>query len=551
MNPPSQTGVPICTLEQYERDFAGRHLLPQVLAWWSSRKPADPAIISYDRGQTVDWLTLDGVSSKLALELVRRGFRKGEFLAVSLPMSLEHILLEYACLKTGVIHTPLDLRLRPAEVLRCLDTIKPKGFAFISSDLAAQVKLDCPFIEHYWTQPDLTELVAREATPSSAGLTAESKKALASLQEDDAAQAIFTTGSTGPPKAALLSHRNITCQNFCLGTAFGFKAERILLNLPPSHVGGQSEVLMTALFCGGSVVTLEAFDPVKSLDAVQKHSVTMLGQVPAMFQFEWRLADFSRFELSSLNKVVYGGQQVSRQFLERMARMAPLIATGLGLTETSGFCTYTPMTSSVDEVAAGIGFDMQLYPMSIRGEMNADGTAGDELREAEIGHICFQGPQTFLGYVNDAESTSRTVSKDCFLYTGDLGWRDRHGLHFSGRSKWMIKPAGYQVFPGDVENHICSLQDKVSLCGAVGAEHHLLSEAVVAFVEKKPTSELSIEELRRHAKQLASYMRPLHYVVLEPGRMPLNRAAKIDYVKLSEMARQEVELLRAKGRWDK
>ncbi len=544
-------GVPQCSLDQFEREFRGLHLLHKVVAWWAKRKPHEPALISYDRHQLVDWLTLERASSALALELLRLGFHKGDFLAASLPMSIEHVFLEYACFKIGAIHAPLDLRLRPPEVLRCIETLKPKGFAFLVPDLALAVKASCPDIEHFLCQPDLARMIAEPPRPASQGLLNALEEATAAVGENDAAQVIFTTGSTGSPKGALLSHRNITCQNFCLGTAFGFREERILLNLPPSHVGGQAEVLMTALFCGGSAVLLEIFDPEKSLKAIQECRVTMLGQIPAMFQFEWRVADFNNYDFSSLNKAVYGGQQVSSQFLERMAQMAPLTATGLGLTEAAGFCTYTPLTSSVDETMASLGYDMPVFPMSIRGEMTEGGKAGDPLPDGEIGNICFSGPQTFLGYIRDPVSTAKTISTDGFLYTGDLGWEDRQGLHLSGRSRWVIKPAGYQVFPGDVENHICALTDKVAVCGAVGAEHRLLSEAIVAFVEKKAGVDISVQELKRHARTIASYMRPLHYVLLEPGKMPLNRAAKIDYVRLSEMAREEVDRLRGQGRWDR
>lgn len=544
-------GVPQCTLEHFEREFGDRHLLHKVVAWWAERKPDETALISYDRHQPVNWLTLDRVSTALALELLRLGFRKGDFLAASLPVALEHIFLEYACFKIGVIHAPLDLRLRPPEVLRSLEMLKPRGFAYLVPDLASVVKTNCPCVEHFFSQPDLADKIGKGPGPITAGLQAAFLNATAAVGENDAAQVIFTTGSTGSPKGALLSHRNITCQNLCLGTAFGFGEERILLNLPPSHVGGQAEVLMTALFCGGSAVILEVFDPIKSLEAIQKYRVSMLGQIPAMFQFEWRLSEFDHYDLSSLNKVVYGGQQVSRQFLSRMAQMAPLIATGLGLTETAGFCTYTPMTSSVDEVMAGIGHDMPAYAMSIRREMREDGKAGDALPDGEVGNICFCGPQTFLGYVDDPASTAKTISSDGFLYTGDLGWKDDQGLHLSGRARWVIKPAGYQVFPGDVENHICALSDKVAGCGAVGADHRLLSEAIVAFVEKKAGVDLTVQELRQHARTMASYMRPLHYVLLEAGQMPLNRAAKIDYVRLSETAKEEVDRLRSQGRWDR
>ena len=193
---------------------------------------------------------------------------------------------------------------------------------------------------------------------------------------------------------------------------------------------------------------------------------------------------------------------------------------------------------------------MPVYPASVRREMRPDGLAGEELATGEVGHICFRGPQTFLGYLNDPEATAKTISQDGFFYTGDLGYKDEGGVYLSGRAKWVIKPSGYQVFPVDVEAHICALSDKVAGCAVVGVEHAVLSEAIVAFVEKKPGAEVSVSMLEMLARSLASYMRPRHYVLLEPGEMPLNRVAKADYVRLHEMATREIADLRAKDKWD-
>jgi acyl-CoA synthetase (AMP-forming)/AMP-acid ligase II len=182
--------------------------------------------------------------------------------------------------------------------------------------------------------------------------------------------------------------------------------------------------------------------------------------------------------------------------------------------------------------------------------MREDGNAGDELPSGEIGHVCFRGPQTFLGYVNDADATAKAISRDGFLYTGDLGFKDAAGLHLSGRDKWVIKSFGYQIFPGDVEAHICDMTDKVANCVAVGVAHEVVSEAVVAVVEKKQGVELSRQELDRHARSLPSYMRPRHWILLAPGKMPLNRVGKPDYLRVQEMARLEIGELRARGEWD-
>jgi acyl-CoA synthetase (AMP-forming)/AMP-acid ligase II len=231
--------------------------------------------------------------------------------------------------------------------------------------------------------------------------------------------------------------------------------------------------------------------------------------------------------------------------------MAPLIGTGLGLTEAAGFCTYISANATDREtILDGLGQEMPIYPCTIRRAMRADGDAGDELPSGEIGHVCFRGPQTFLGYVNDAAATAQAISRDGFLYTGDLGYKDSAGLHLTGRDKWVIKSLGYLVFPGDVERHVCKLTDKVANCVVVGVDHAVVSEAPVAVVEKKPNVELSRQELDRHARSLPSYMRPRHWIVLEPGQMPLNRIVKPDYVRAQEMARKEIVELRARGEWD-
>ncbi len=529
----------MCTLEQYERDYRERHLIHGAVQYWAERKPHEPVIINATRDTMLDWATLDRVSALLAAELMRRGFRKGDFLATSLPLLNEHILLEYACFRAGVIHVPLDLRLSAAEVVRSLSLVRAKGYATV---LQHDVLDACPHVEHYW---DAESMQALFRAAMSGGASVEMPHVLPT----DGAQVIFTTGSTGRPKAALLTHRSITAQNLCLGAAFEFSESRVLVNLPPSHVGCQSELLMTTLFWGGTAVTLEIFDAGKSLEAVEKHKVRLVGQIPALFYMEWKHSEYAKRDLSSVDLAVYGGQSVPRPFLEKLATMAPRIGTGLGLTEASGFCTYTEPTGDVDRVAASIGHSMPLYQMSIRGAMRPDGKAGPELADGEIGHVCFRGPQNFAGYVSDPDATQQALSSDGFMYTGDMGYKNAAGLHFSGRTKWVIKPAGYQVFPGDIENHLCGLTEKVASCGVVGVEHPIWVEAIVAFVEKRPGVELGAAELRRHARSLTSYMRPMHYVIVEPGQMPLNRVAKIDTLKLKEMAEEEVRALKARGRW--
>lgn len=574
---PTRHGVPQCDMAHYEQDYADQHLLHGIVGRWAKIKPDAVAIINADTGVEVTWQRFEQAATAFALKLLELGFRKGDFLATSLPMLTEHIFLEYACFKIGVIFTPLDLRLKGPEVIRSLTLIRAKGYAFLGKtpnadfgELGKAVQAHCPFVEHLiqFAPPAETipgalcafvlaaeaEALARGAmaNPAEFPVLAQYMAATRSIGEDDGALVIFTTGSTGYPKPALLSHKNVTVQNMCLAHWFGGGEEtRLLVNLPPSHVGGQAEQLMTTFFLGGTAVILHVFDPAKSLAAIEKYRVNVLGQIPALFALQWRLPNYGEYDLSSLDFALYGGQQVTRQFLDTLSRMAPRFGTGLGLTESGGFCTYSTLSGTVDDILASVGYDMPVYPLTIRAAMKDDGAAGDELPQGEVGNVCFRGPQTFLGYVNDPAATARALSTDGYLYTGDMGFVDEKGLRFSGRAKWIIKPKGYQVYPGQVEDFLCELRDKVASAGVVGAEHAVFSEGIVAFVEKRAGADLSPDDLARHCQGLASYMRPLHYVILEPGALPLNRVAKTDYVLLSDMAKGEVARLREVGGWDR
>jgi acyl-CoA synthetase (AMP-forming)/AMP-acid ligase II len=564
--------VPQFTLDDYEKVFADRHLLHGVVAKWAKIHPNAPAILSAEGERAVTWGEFDRITTRMALELMRLGFAKGDFLVSLLPLTVDHVLLEYSCFKIGVIVAPLDLRLSPAEVMRALEILRPRGF--VSPGVKAPLDLrplwkaiqaHCKWIQHCIVADSEEEIPGTRSYASiveaaDRNATDEDDTSLAGIAvtEDDGALVIFTTGSTGSPKPALLSHRNITVQNMCICGAFfgGDRGTRTLVNLPASHVGGQTEAMMSTFFGGGTAVLVEIFDAGRSLRAIARHRVEILAQIPAMYNLEWMLKDYAGHDLSSLKFAAYGGHSVSLPFMVQLADMAPVIGTGLGLTEAAGFCTYIQANAAEKEtiltgLGAGLGQDMPIYPCTIRQTMRADGNAGDELPTGEIGQLCFRGPQTFLGYVNDPAATAQAISRDGFLYTGDLGYRDAAGLHLTGREKWVIKSFGYQIFPGDVERHICTLAEKVANCVVVGVAHEVISEAVVAVVEKRLGAELSRQELDRHARTLASYMRPRHWIILEAGQMPLNRVAKPDYVRAQEMAREEIAAMRERGEWDR
>jgi len=550
---------------------------PLCFSWvdrYAKERPNDLAIIEYNTSQEITWKAFATASKAFAAKLLNLGIKKGDVVATSLPLLKEHVYLMYACYRIGAIFAPIDLRLKPPEIIQSFDKIKPKIFFFLGKTPVADFReIVKPVMEKhkkmvkYWVQFQkeadmimdgaigITEFAAdiKKVYLIKGILGGAVKKAQKKVHKRDPCLIIFTTGSTGWPKPALICHENILLQNISLGTAFDMKeGDRMLVNLPASHVGCTTEQLMTTIYGGGTAVILHIFKPDESLDAIQKYKVTCFGQIPALFSMEWRLPNYNEYNLSSLRFAIAAGQQVTRAFLEKLSTMCPQYPTGLGLTETAGFCTYTPMNYGVDDLLKGIGFDSPLCPISIREIMKPNGSAGDEKPKGEIGEICFQGPQVFLGYMDDEENTRKTISKEGILYTGDLGSYDEEGLHFAGRSKLLIKPKGYNVYPQEVEDYIgTSLKDKLSAVAVVGVPHEVFTEGIMAFVEPRAGQKVTKEEIDKICQGMASYKRPSHVEILPPEGMPLNRVAKTDYVTLKSKAKEIAEKLRSKGGWDK
>lgn len=554
-------------VEQYGRMLP---CLSDYVSHWARIRPDETALIEHETGAVVTWRAFERAVEAFAAKLLACGLRKGDVVVTSLPFIKEHVYLSYACFRTGVIVAPLDLRLKAGEIGDAFARVHPKAYFFLGNTPRADFR---PIVSEVmaahpacglWVQfqPDAEGILpgaVHVRTFASdikrrflvSRVTRSVGRARRQVGRRDPALIIFTTGSTGMPKPALLCHENILVQNIGQGVAFDVVPEdRMLVNMPPSHVGGQTEQLMTSLYAGASVVLLPVFDAEKSLEAIHRHRVTVCGAIPAAFQLQWRVANAERFDLSSLRMAIYGGQMVDKPFLDRLAQMAPQIGTGDGLTEVGGFCTYTPPEWSPEEILQSIGFDSPLCPISIREPMNTDGTAGAVKPAGEVGEICFEGPQVFLGYLNDGDATSRTISTEGIVYTGDLGSYDDTGLHLASRRSFVIKPHGFLVFPGEVEQFITeAFKDRIATTCCVGVPHPVMTETIMAFVELKAGATLTREELDAKLSGIAAYKRPSHVVFLAEGSLPLNRVFKVDVPAVRRMAEAQAAALAARGQW--
>ena len=554
-------------------------LLNNYVEYWARETPGKEAMIQHEDGKTVTYGKFNTLVDFFALKLMDMGIGKGDRVATQLALFPEHVVFMYACFKIGAIIAPLDLRLKEDEVVRDLGKIKAKAFFFLGktpvidfTTIGEAVRDRCPYVEYlvqFVPDPETGETidgaVAVTDLMTKGNLlwlkiknifTRRLERAYREVGPRTPALIIYTTGTTGEPKPALLCHENILVQNEILRRATGLSAAaRVLINLPPSHVGCVTELLMTTIYRGGTSVFLRVFDVSLTLGAIGKRRITVLGQIPTQFRMLWAHPEYGKTDLSSLEFVAYAGSSVDVEFLKKLATMAPRFGTGIGMTENAGFATFTPDGISIEEMAGQVGRAFpDLAEVTVRAPMREDGSAGDELPDGEIGEICYHPPIVFLGYYGQPEETAKAISREGILYTGDLGFFKNMGtyraLYLSGRRKFVIKQKGYNVFPDEVEAHIAALEG-VDVAEVVGAPHRLFDEGIVAFVRPKEGAGVTTEAVMEHCKSIAAYKRPQHVEIWPAGKpFPLTRSTKVDKLALRGEADAIIARLRGAGGWD-
>jgi len=533
--------------------------LNQVIDYFAKQTPDATAMHQHEDDKKFSYKQFADYIDLFALRLLDAGLEKGDVVATQLVLIPEHVILMYACFRIGVIIAPLDLRLKPDEVVRDVNKIQPKMFFFLGNTpvvdfrkVGVAVRAGCKSVEHLiqFSPPSETDQVIDGAIGISTFLaksrliflktknllTKHLEKACLQIEARTAALIIYTTGTTGAPKPALLCHENILVQNEILSRGIGELDNKLttMVNLPPSHVGCVTETLMTTFYRGGKAILLKIFDVGQTLEAIQRHKINLLGQIPTQYRMLWAHADYDEYDLSSLEMVIYAGSAGDLPFLKRLSEMAPNIGTGLGMTENAGFATFSRAGAKPESLVGQVGSSFpELARVTIRQPMREDGSSGDELESGESGEICYHPPIVFLGYYLQPEATKRAVSTDGILYTGDLGFfRMIDGM------------------PADVEEHLVNLEG-VDQVEVVGVKHQLFDEGIFAFVKLSGNSDVGVDSMHAHYKNIASYKRPVHIEIWPADTpFPLTRSAKVDKLALQDIAKTRVQELKKMGAWD-
>lgn len=330
---------------------------------------------------------------------------------------------------------------------------------------------------------------------------------------------VYTSGTTGAPKGAMLTHSACVAAAQLYASRYGHENFRTLLNLPINHVGALIDLVSPALVCGGAIVTMPSFDPGGIPDILRAERISCLGQVPAMHLAIDAAGGYDPASLPHLRHLVWSGAPMPRGWIEDRIDGRVKLSTCYGQTECTGSVTFTRPGASVEELADTVG--SPVCPAELR-IWRHDGAQAEP---GETGEIQLSGRLLMAGYLNRPDATAEAMTADGWLRTGDLGLLDDAGrLRLVGRLKEMFKSGGYNVYPREVETALES-HPAVAAAAVVAVPDDRWQEVGWAFVIAK--ANVSPDALAAHARQsLANYKLPKR--ILVRTELPMLPIGKID-----------------------
>lgn len=347
------------------------------------------------------------------------------------------------------------------------------------------------------------------------------------VSSDEVAWIMYTSGTTGRPKGAMLTHGNVLWNNISAWVAYDSSTNDVTLVCAPLfHIGGLNVTPMSAFTKGATVVLLRQYDPAKALEAIASHRVTTMFGVPAMFQFMSLVPGFAEADLSSINSFICGGAPVPEPLIRLYADRGISFVQGYGLTETSPFATIVP-TEAIEAKVGSAGLppfftDVRLF----------DDDDEEVTEPGQRGEIVVRGPNVMKGYWNRPDATAEVIRNGWF-HTGDIGVRDEDGFFYIvDRKKDMIISGGENIYPAEVEDCLYA-HPAIAECAVIGVPDDKWGETVRAIVVAKQEATTTAEEIIAFCQgRLARYKQPRSVVFTDV--LPRNPAGKVLKFELRE-----------------
>lgn len=459
------------------------------------RGTGDRVAIVFD-GQSTTYAQLDQRSGELAAALHAAGIGRGDRVASLTGNCPEHVELFFACARVGAALLPLNHRLAPPELAHQVDDARPTS-VFVAPEHAAAWEATTAVTDHEPT--DVHELSRGSFDALAADVTGPYD---APVADDDPLLLVYTSGTTGLPKGAVLTHANCFWTNLSFDRTCDLTSDDVVLQvLPQFHVGGWNVQPLLAWWKGATVVLEPDFDPARTLDRIAQHRVTTMMGVPATYLFLADEPDFADRDLSSLRLAVVGGAPMPESVLRAWADRDVRLVQGYGLTEAAPNVLCVPAEHAVDR----LGWAGRPYPhvdVALR-----DVDADTFVEGPGTGELCVRGPNVFPGYWENPEATATTLV-DGWLRTGDVAERDADGWYrIRDRVKDMFISGGENVYPAEVEAVLHDHPDVLE-AAVTGVPHERWGEVGVAWVVRRGGTATVDELLDLCRERVARYKVP-------------------------------------------
>jgi fatty-acyl-CoA synthase len=505
--------------------------------------PDREAFVSRHQGERMTYGAFDERVDLVARGLLDLGLEQGDRLGLWSPNYLEWAVVQYATAKLGVILVNINPASRAHELeyvlgqsgcrlLVCAPSFKSSDYVAMAASVAGEL----PVLERtvaLWSPEWDALLSAGEGVPVDRLRAREAR-----LDFDEPINIQYTSGTTGFPKGATLSHHNILNNGFFVGEGCRFtQADRVCVPVPYYHCFGMVMGNLGATTHGACVVLPSpSFEPRAVLEAVQEERCTALYGVPSMFIAELNEPDVGSFDLSSLRTGIMAGSPCPVEVMKRCVAEMHMeeVTICYGMTETSPVSTQTLVDDPLDKRVGTVG---RVHP-HLEVKIVDPGTGG-AVDVGASGELCTRGYSVMLGYWNDPERTAEVIDRTRWMHTGDLATMDGDGyVNIIGRIKDMIIRGGENVYPREVEEFLYRHEDIVDV-QVIGVPDESYGEELMAWIKVRDGASVSEEAVRDFCRgQIAHFKVPRYVVFVD--EFPMTVTGKIQKFKMREQA---IELL--------
>jgi fatty-acyl-CoA synthase len=483
----------------------------------------------------------------IARGLMARGVNRGDRVGIWAPNRYEWVIVQYATAAMGAILVNFNPAYRTTELEYALNQSETSflilAAAFRQADykaMLAEVRDRCPALRETLVLEEGWEALKRDAAKVSEARLHEVES---SLQFDDPINIQYTSGTTGFPKGATLTHHNILNNGFFIGETLRYsERDRVCIPVPFYHCFGMVLGNLACTTHGATmVVPAEAFDPVITMDTVQKERCTSLYGVPTMFIAELEHPRFKEFDFSTLRTGIMAGSPCPVEVMKKVQTTMhiPEMTIAYGMTETSPASTQCATDDPLEKRVATVGRVHPHVEIKI-----VDPATGAVVPRGMAGELCSRGYLVMLGYWNNPEATRQAIDAARWMHTGDLATMDADGyVNIVGRIKDMIIRGGENIYPREVEEFLYGHPD-ITDVQVIGVPSEKYGEEVMAWVKLRAGAKPNGEELAAWCRgKIATYKIPRHWKFVDS--FPMTVTGKVQKFKLKEAAVEELGLEKA------